>query len=286
MFTFKTIVFTSVCFFASNAFHFQNSFMKHLGMKTNIKMMNSDHTSSRSLLNSMKVAAVLVSTFGLTDIVIQPIQPVNAISIEAANEKLGEYSLPPMLFVPPGFQPIVSEYGRGNSKTAITNPIVVQFCAPSKWIVEKINVNANGEAGKIAANDYIKGDSSFMFVTPVTSGDTLSMDNKQLLSKILQKSVSQKGDNTESFKVNSISQGQAGVNGQSYILVDFQYKINTEAGFLVSRRGQASFTNVGTDIQTLVTLTTDKRYKKLEETVKDVAKSFRVYKLNSGVFST
>ena len=49
----------------------------------------------------------------------------------------------------------------------MTNPIVVQFCHPSLWVEAKTSVNNNGEAGTISANDYIKGDSAFLFVKPL-----------------------------------------------------------------------------------------------------------------------
>jgi hypothetical protein len=78
-------------------------------------------------------------------------------ALENANGKLSEYSLPPMLFVPPGFSPLVSEIGRGNIKEKMTNPLVVQFAHPNNWVVQKTSVNVNGEAGTISANDYIKG---------------------------------------------------------------------------------------------------------------------------------
>lgn len=51
-----------------------------------------------------------------------------------------------------GFAPVVSEYGRGNIKEKITNPILVQFSKPQSWIVSTTSVNNNGEAGTISAN--------------------------------------------------------------------------------------------------------------------------------------
>jgi hypothetical protein len=41
--------------------------------------------------------------------------------------------------------------------------------------------------------------------------------------------------------------------------VDFAYKINTEAGFVIGRKGVASLTSVGSNVQMLVTVTTDQR---------------------------
>lgn len=239
---------------------------------------------NKPFFSNAKIATFLVSTFGF--ISINSPNPVHAVSLESVNEKLSSYDLPPMLFVPPGFQPVVSEYGRGNSQSAIKNPIIVQFAAPQNWIVEKTNVNANGEAGKIAANDYVRGDSAFMFLYTLQGDEKVDVSAKPLFQKILLKSISQKGDNSEGFRVTKIEAGSPGLNGQTYVVVDFEYKINTEAGFLVSRKGVAAFTSVGPDVQTLVSVTTDKRYKELGEALHDIARTFRVNKLNSGVFAS
>eukprot|EP01041_Mallomonas_annulata_P011689 gene11689-24475_t len=138
--------------------------------------------SMASVFDILK-SAIVISSVGF----IKP-GPANAANaLETANSKLGDYNLPPILFVPPGFNPIVSEYGRGNAKSAISNPIIVQFCAPQAWIVEKTTVNNNGESGKIAANDYVKGDSAFMFVTPLPSGSKLELTNKLLMETTILK---------------------------------------------------------------------------------------------------
>ena len=90
----------------------------------------------------------------------------------------------------------------------------------------------------------------------------------------------------ESFSVGKIREGQTGVNGQKYLLVDIKYALNTEAGFLINRKGTVALTSVGPYIQALVAVTTDKRYKKLESSIRDIADSFRIYKLQSGIFAT
>ncbi len=73
-------------------------------------------------------------------------------SREEANNKLTNYGFPPMLYIPNGFSPLVSEYGRGGLKEKMSNPILVQFAYPSTWVVQKTSVNTNGEAGTISAN--------------------------------------------------------------------------------------------------------------------------------------
>ena len=54
---------------------------------------------------------------------------------------------------------------------------------------------------------------------------------------------------------------------------------------MIERRGVASVTSVGPALEGLVTVTTSKRYKNLEPTVRAIADSFRVYPLNSGIFA-
>jgi hypothetical protein len=119
-------------------------------------------------------------------------QVANAFSVEEANQLLSGYSFPPILYVPPGFSPLVSEFGRGNIKKGFEkqNPILVQFCHPSLWVVQKTSVNNNGESGTIAANDYAKGDSAFLFVTPVPEGEkivTPAPASKAAIQKIVLK---------------------------------------------------------------------------------------------------
>ena len=108
--------------------------------------------AQKKIWNSIRLSAgFLLTSAALT---LKP-SSSKAYSKEEANTKLNDYGLPPSLFVPPGFNPLVSEYGRGNIKNPITNPIVVQFCYPQAWIVQKTSVNNNGESGTISANGIL-----------------------------------------------------------------------------------------------------------------------------------
>lgn len=105
----------------------------------------------------------------------------NAGALENVNSKLSDYGMPPVLYVPPGFTPLVSEFGRGNIKEKMSTPIVVQYSHPSMWVEKTTTVNNNGESGTISANDYMKGDSSFLFVTPLPAGEKLTDSSKKLV---------------------------------------------------------------------------------------------------------
>lgn len=117
-------------------------------------------------------------------------------------------------------------------------------------------------------------------------------NSKEQLTRFVTRSLSQKGDLTQDMKIYSVRPGSRGVDGQQYYIVDFAYQLNTEAGFLVSRRAVASVTDAGKGfLQGLVAVTTDRRWGRagssggLENTLRSVADSFRVYRLNSGIFS-
>ena len=204
--------------------------------------------------------------------------------ISEANNKLSEYGLPPIVFVPPGFSPLVCEYGRGSKDKPIENPIIVQFAYPSSWVVQKTQINNNGESGTVGANDYIKGDSANFYERPLPAGEILSDKNTNIYNKILQEALSRKGDVLESFKTLKIESVGKGVKGEEYFRVYFSYALNTEAGFLINRKGIATFTNIGPNIQVLITAATDKRYGKgLEKILEDITQSFRVYKMFTNI---
>jgi len=148
--------------------------------------------ATRPMLQRGLQSVLALSSAALASATLRP-APAFAGRLESANEKLTGYGLPPLLFVPPGFVPLISEFGRGNIKKAMTNPILIQFCHPGLWVEATTSVNNNGEAGTVSANDYIKGDSAFFFTAPVVAGETLNEGAKDVVSRFLLKSLSQKG---------------------------------------------------------------------------------------------
>ena len=64
---------------------------------------------------------------------------------------------------------------------------------------------------------------------------------------------------------------------QEYVLVDFKYELLTGAGFEVDRVGVASVTSEGDAVEVLWTAVTRQRYKKMEDTLRRIAGSFRCY---------
>ena len=69
---------------------------------------------------------------------------------------------------------------------------------------------------------------------------------------------SQKGaDLLDNVVVQAASVGGTGVDGQEYVYVDFTYDLNTEAGFLISRRGVMSITSLGEALQSMAAVSDD-----------------------------
>lgn len=212
-------------------------------------------------------------------------------SVESINTQLAAYQLPPILFTPPGFVNLVSEFGRGTNPDTMTNPLLVQFAHPSLWVEQRPSLTNNGEAGALSANDYIKGDSAFFFTQNSKQASQLGVDNKGLIREFVLKALSQKGDPVDSLKILSVTAGRDGFDGQKYVIADFGYQLNTQAGFVIDRRAVLALTALSPgagegQLQGLIAVSTDKRFKQLGGVLRQVADSFRVYKLSSGVFAT
>jgi len=65
-------------------------------------------------------------------------------------------------------------------------------------------------------------------------------------------------------------------NGQDYMIVDFKYTLLTGAGFEVDRKGVASVTSVGNAVEVLWCASIAARFKKTEDSLRNIADSFRV----------
>lgn len=247
-----SITLVLLCILASmhplGAFRKSPSILSNSHSRSQLYMQQQPHQPSsakseiqRSVIGQIKGLGVSLATMGLF------VQQSGAVSVEEVNTKLSGYGFPPVLFVPKGFSPLASEYGRGNINEAMNNPILVQFCHPSAWVVMKTSVNVNGEAGTISANDYMKGDSAYLYVLPVKDSSRLSVTNNALIRTFVQKgkhflkstscnhfhtsltcfffvyaALSQKGDLVEGLKIYKVVDGFKSPNDQPYVLVDFR----------------------------------------------------------------
>jgi hypothetical protein len=150
---------------------------------TKFQPVSSRSLSFQSLNDKLKLVGNVAMYAAVS--VMFPKVATAASSLEAANNKLSSYGFPPLLYEPPGFSTIVSEYGRGNIREQMSNPILVQFSYPNLWVTATTSVNNNGEAGTISAGDYIKGDSAYFYTTTLKEGEVLSESNKDLIKKYI-----------------------------------------------------------------------------------------------------
>ena len=199
-------------------------------------------------------------------------QPALAVGgVGKVNAKLKGYGLPAVSKVPDGMTPILEIYGKGKNRF----PILVTFNHPLSWVITLPSNDVNGEDGTIQVGDYAKGDTATFFVYS-DKGHAETPLGKDLVETVLMKCISQKGDNMyENFKVTKLDSFTQ--DGQTYMLADFKYSLLTGAGFVVDRKGVASVTSEGDAVEALWAASTAIRYKKTEQTLRDIVTSFRCY---------
>ena len=201
-------------------------------------------------------------------------QPANAVSgVNKVDAKLRGYGLPPLASVPDGFSPLLEIYGKGRNRF----PILVSFSHPITWVVQTPSNDVNGEDGTVQAGDYGKGDVATFFVysDPGHVNDIASQP-KELFEKALMKSIGQKGENMyQNFKVTKLVPVTRG--GQTYVMADFKYQLLTGAGFEVDRKGVASITSEGPAVEVLWAASTSARFKKTEQSLRNIVDTFRCY---------
>jgi len=205
-------------------------------------------------------------------------QPANAFGgggLNKVNAKLYGYGLPAMDKVADGFSPLLEIWGKGRNR----DPLLVQFAHPLDWVVTLPSQDVNGEDGTIQAGEYAKGDTAtfFVYVEP-GKVESIADQPKDFFAKAIIKSISQKGDNIyQNFKITKIDPRKGVYKDQDYAIVDFKYELLTGAGFEVDRIGVASVTSAGNAVEVLWTASTRQRYKKTEQTLRNIAESFRCY---------
>lgn len=235
--------------------------------------MSSSEPSRRAFLN--KVAGTTAGVVGST--FLQTVEPANAFGggLKTCNAKLASYGLPPIANVPSGFSPLVEVYGKGRNRT----PLLVSFVHPLDWIVTLPSQDVNGEDGTIQAGEYAKGDTATFYILPDSGKvDNISEQPKDFFKNAISRAISQKGDSIyQDFKITKVEPVKGDYNNQQYVICDFKYTLLTGAGFEVDRQGVASVTSEGNAVEVLWTASTRQRYKKLEEGLRSIAGSFRVY---------
>mmetsp|Transcript_5263 Transcript_5263/g.7349 ORF Transcript_5263/g.7349 Transcript_5263/m.7349 type:complete len:271 (+) Transcript_5263:96-908(+) len=218
----------------------------------------------------------LVKT-GATAFVVSGIAPPAALALGGANKvntKLLSYGLPQAI-VPNGLVPLFEIYGRGKNRF----PLAVTFSHPVDWVVTLPSNDVNGEDGQIQAGEYAKGDTATLFVNEEAGHvSNLASKDKEFFGNMIIKAISQKGANVyQNFKVIKVEPGDGGYKNQEYVTVDFKYQLLTGAGFEIDRKGVASVTSEGKAVEVFWTASTTQRYKKTEQTLRDMVSTFRCY---------
>jgi hypothetical protein len=258
-----------------------------LSMVANDKEEASSSNTRRNFFaqSSASVTAAVAVTAGIwsSSLLVPPQPAVAAVSgVTKVNAKLLGFGLPPIPKVPDGFSPLLETYGKGKNR----DPLLVTFSHPLSWVVTLPSNNVNGEDGTIQAGDYGKGDTATLYVYTDKGGvGDITKQPKELIETVLKRSISLRGDNMyQNFKLTKLTEGTVAATdggsvppGQSYMLADFKYQLLTGAGFEVDRKGVAAITSQGKAVQVLWAASTDARYKKTQDTLRNIVQSFRCY---------
>lgn len=185
--------------------------------------------------------------------------------------------MPAITKVPSGMKPLLEVYGKGRNRF----PLLVLMTHPLTWVVQLPSNDVNGEDGTVQAGEYAKGDTATFFLySDEGHVDDIGKAPKAFFEKALIKAISQKGANVyQNFKVikTTPQYDNPEYAGKDYVLCDFRYDLLTGAGFEVERRGVASVTSEGPAVEILWAASTRVRFKKTEETLRDIVGSFRCY---------
>mmetsp|Transcript_16906 Transcript_16906/g.35398 ORF Transcript_16906/g.35398 Transcript_16906/m.35398 type:complete len:296 (+) Transcript_16906:152-1039(+) len=233
----------------------------------------SDVTSTRrGFFDS--VALTSLSIAGASAALLTTPAPALAYGLKKANDRLASYGLPPLPKVPDGFSALSEIYGKGRNRS----PLLVAFGFPVDWVVVLPSQDVNGEDGTIQVGEYAKGDTATFFVLRNQGKvDNIQDKDKKFFESAFIAAISQKGDNLyQDFKITKLV--PVTVDGQSYVLADFQYTLLTQAGFEIARKGVGSITSVGDGVQLLWAASVTARFKnKTEGTLRSIVESFRCY---------
>ena len=218
--------------------------------------------------------AALGNVFGV-GVAVLAVQPGAALALKAedfSNQMLS-YGVKDYTPCPEGYSPVIEFYGRALPGV---DPLLVTFHSPGGWLLVRPNINKNGEDGTVSTGDYGKGDSSSFFNGPPLAGRQLG--DRATLEDIVYAGLTVKGAaQVQGFKLKNFSKLDAATDTPYYI-VEYAYTLLTGAGFEIDRRGVGSVCAVGTkSTQAMLGASTDIRYKKVEDKLREVATSFRVH---------
>ena len=209
---------------------------------------------------------------GLAAVVSQP-RLALALSADDFSNQMLSYGVKDYAPCPDGYSPVIEFYGRALQGV---DPLLVTFHTPSGWLLVRPNINKNGEDGTVSTGDYGKGDSCSFFYGAPLAGRNLG--DRATLEDIVYAGLTVKGAaQVQGFKLKKFKKLEAATDSP-YYLVEYEYTLLTGAGFEINRRGVGSVCAVGDkSTQAMLGASTDIRYKKVEDRLREVASSFRVH---------
>merc|ERR1719331_104752 len=107
---------------------------------------------------------------------------------------------------------------------AFKSPLLVRFVYPSGWLLETPNIDENGEAGNIGANNYVKGDAANFAALELPPGENLSSLNKEFYKRWLSSQMTT--DVFEDVKVKKVKPVTQ-ADGAELAIIDFTYTLIT-----------------------------------------------------------
>lgn len=233
-----------------------------------------------ALLRSLSSACAAAA--GSAPLLLSP--PAFAKSVDEATKELKTYGVPEIApkDLPFGWNAVVEPIGLADSayygRFKLGNePLVVTFVVPPGWVVAKPNIDFNGTAGTVSANDFSKGDSATLFVETKYE-KTLDTMKKGDYYKAMRKALTQKGGAfIEGLKITKVMDG----SGPEYKVIEYDYEIESGAGFSINRSGFATVAQVGDEknLQLFWTGTTQPRWGAMKDNLLQIVKSFKVAKL-------
>jgi len=214
--------------------------------------------------------------------------PKNEKDVNKLLTKMGFAAMP----VPGGFSPLVQYIGTAQpanidgQKTrerAFSSTLLVRFLFPSGWLVESPSITENGEAGNIAAGQYLKGDACTFSALPLPEKatlETLSKDKEFFKNWLVSQMSLDVYEDVKVRKIRPVTQP----DGTEMLKIDFGYTLLTRAGFTVLRKGTAAATITNNAVVGIVSATTELRYKELSPQFETMADSFRAYVVKPPAF--
>lgn len=248
---------------------------------------NEGEAAERELSRSALLRGVPAFGLGALALPVVP-EEASAKSFDEAKEAITTYGCPeiiPQKDAPSGYSWNVEPVGLTQDAEATkmkvgSEPLLLVFATPSYWVISRPNIDFNGAAGTVAANDYGKGDTATFYVDSKYTGKLADL-KKGEAKKLLLRALQIKGkDMLEFFEITKISDMANG-----YKKVEYTYEVESPTGLFLRRFGVACVSQVGDKGLTQVfwTAIVSTRWTDMEATANIIVDSVAVAKIPQNV---